>query len=57
MYSCYYKCTNNIDSYTKCIKNTHSEKPSSNETPALSKSMNMNIWVVGISNKLFIRGS
>ena len=57
MCSCYYKCTNNIDSYTKCIKNTHSEKPSSNETPALSKSMNMNIWVVGISNKLLIRGS
>ena len=28
-----------------------------NETPALVNSMNMNIWVVGTSNQLFIRGS
>ena len=29
----------------------------SNKTPALTKSMNMVIWVVGTSNQLFIRGS
>ena len=28
-----------------------------NETPALTESMNLSIRVVGISNKLFIRGS
>ena len=32
-------------------------KTPSNETPALTKSMNMDIWVVGKSNQLFIRGS
>ena len=29
----------------------------SNESPALTKSMNMDIWVVGISNQLFTRDS
>ena len=33
------------------------EKGHPNETPALTKSMNMEIWVVGTSNQLFIRGS
>ena len=28
-----------------------------NKTKGLTKSMNMNIWVVGTSNQLFIRGS
>ena len=28
-----------------------------NESPALTKSMSMDIWVVGISNQLFIRDS
>ena len=32
-------------------------KTPSNKTPALTKSVNMNIWVVGTSNRLFIRGS
>ena len=35
-------------------KDTHREKDSSKRTPALTKSMNMNIWVVGTSNQLFI---
>ena len=39
------------------IKDTHREKASSNKTPALTKSRNMGIWVVGTSNQLFIRGS
>ena len=33
------------------------EKAPSNKIPALTKSMNMGIWVVGISNQLFIRDS
>ena len=32
------------------IKDTYREKALSNKTPALTKSMNMDIWVVGISN-------
>ena len=39
------------------VKDTHREKAPSNETPALTKSMNMDIWVVGTLNQLLIRGS
>ena len=39
------------------IKDTHWEKALSNETPALTKSTNMGIWVVGTTNQLFIGGS
>ena len=39
------------------VKDTHREKAPSNKTPALTKSRNMDIWVVGTSNQLFIRGS
>ena len=39
------------------IKDTHKEKAPSNKTPALTKSMNMAIWVVGTSNQLLIIGS
>ena len=35
---------------------TGKKKPS-NETPALTKSTNMGIWVAGTTNQLFIRGS
>ena len=38
-----------------CFKDTHGKK-ASNKTPALTKSMNMGIWVVSASNELFIRG-
>ena len=31
-------------------------KAPSNKTPALIKRMNMDIWVAGTSNQLFIRG-
>ena len=34
------------------IKDTHSEKALSNETPALTESVNMDIWVVGTFNQL-----
>ena len=33
------------------------EKTSYNKTPALTESMNMDIWIVGTSNKLFKRVS
>ena len=35
------------------LKDTHREKAPSNKTPALTKSTNMNIWLVGTSNQLF----
>ena len=41
----------------KWIKDTHREKAPSNKTPAFTKSKSMDIWVVGTSNQLFIRGS
>ena len=40
-----------------CFEDTYSEKAPSIKTPTLSKSMNMDIWVAGISNQLFIRVS
>ena len=42
---------------TDVLKDTHREKAPSNKTPALTKSMNMDIWVFGTSNQLFTRGS
>ena len=39
------------------IKDTHRGKPPSNETPALTKSRNIHIWVVGTSSQLFMRSS
>ena len=38
------------------FKDTHKEKPSSNETPALLESMNIDICVVRTSNQLLIPG-
>ena len=43
--------------HCELLKETQRGKVPSNKTPALSKSMNMNIWVVDISNLPFIRGS
>ena len=39
---------------SKAFKDTHREKAPLNETPALTKSTNMDIWA---TNQLFIRGS
>ena len=36
------------------IKDTYREKALSKKTPALTKSMNIDIWVVGTSNQLFV---
>ena len=33
------------------------KKAPSNKTPAFTKSTNMDIWIVGATNQLFIRGS
>ena len=41
----------------RLLKDTHREKAPSNKTPALSKSMDMDIRVVGTSTQLFITGS
>ena len=42
---------------TSVIKGTHREIAPSNKTTGLTKSLNMDIWVVGTSNQIFIRGS
>ena len=39
------------------LKDTHMEKSPSKKTTRRSKSINMDIWVVGTSNQLFMRGS
>ena len=39
------------------FKDAHREKVPSNKTPALTKNMNIDMWVVGISNQLFIKES
>ena len=36
---------------------THREKAPSNKIPALTKSINMHIWVVGTSSEPFLRSS
>ena len=38
------------------LKDTLNEKAPSNKTPAFTRSMNMDIWVAGTSNQLFLRG-
>ena len=38
------------------FKDNHRKKAPSNKTPALSESMNMDIWAVGTSNQLLITG-
>ena len=39
------------------LKDTYREKLPSNKTPVYTKNMDMDIWVVAISNQLFMRGS
>ena len=39
------------------FKDTYREKAPQSKTPALTKSMNMGIWVIGTSNQPFTRGS
>ena len=49
---CFWTVVNNFE-----LKDTHRERVPSNETPALTKRMNMDTWVVGTSNELRIRDS
>ena len=52
------RCTSHLKTNFLCdIKDTHREKPPSNKTPALTKSIILDIWVVGILYRLFMRGS
>ena len=39
------------------LANTHRENIFSNKTEALTKSMNMNIWINGTLSKPFVKGS
>ena len=39
------------------LKDNHREKGSSNKIQAFTKSLSVDIWLVGTSNQLFIRGS
>ena len=39
------------------LKDTRMEKTPSNKTPALTKSMNMDIWVTVTLNDFFLLGS
>ena len=50
-----YVATKVLDFVLYDIKDTHREKALSHKAPALS--MNIDIWVVGKPNELFIRGS
>ena len=47
----------NFESKQYDNKDNYRENTLSYKTPALTKSMNMDIWVVGISNQHFTRGS
>ena len=46
----------NSDASDKYLKDTHREKNPSNKTQARTKIVNMDIWVVGTLNLVFIRG-
>ena len=39
------------------FKDTHKEKALPNQTPAVTKSMDTDIWFIGTSSQLFLTGS
>ena len=43
--------------FRSSYRDIHREKAPSNKTPALGKSTNMGVWVVGTLSQLFARGS
>ena len=54
----YLKYSSSFDIFhLAAVKDTHREKAPSSETLALTKSTHMDIWVVGATNQLIIRGS
>ena len=50
------KCKTYHEELKVVLKHTHGQKAPSNKTPALTKSTNMDIWIVDTSNQLFIIG-
>ena len=44
-------------SFNELLQDTHSKKAPSNKTPTLTKSINMDIWLIVKSNQFFLRGS
>ena len=42
--------------FLSIVKNTHRKKAQINKIPVLTKSIHTDIWVVGTSNQLFVRG-
>ena len=50
-------CSVSIFLVLEMFKDTYRGGAPSNKTPALTKCMNMDSWIVVISNQLFIRGS
>ena len=54
---CFRSCHPEVFCKKGVLKDTHREKALSNKTPALTKSTNMGIWVLGTTNQLFMRGS
>ena len=40
---------------SEVLKDTYREKALPNKTPALTKSTNIEVWVIGTSNQLFMR--
>ena len=53
----HFRCLTGLWYASGLLKDTHREKAPWNKTPALTKSMNMDIWVFGTSNQLFTRDS
>ena len=47
---------NVLDVSRKVFEDTHRENTHSKKTRGLLKSINMDIWVIGTLNQLFIRG-
>ena len=43
--------------FAKIVKNTHRENAPSNKTWELTKSMNMDTWIIGTLNQPFKKGS
>ena len=50
-------CSVLIFAVLEMFKDTYRGGAASNKTPALTKCMNVDSWIVAISNQLFIRGS
>ena len=52
---CTYRLKLQFLTFSTSFNDTHREKAPSNETRALTKSMDMDIWVVATSSHFFVR--